>query len=53
MQINVEKILRRDQWRVALSPARFRVLAAGRRWGKTRLAVIAGLVEALQSGTVL
>lgn len=33
-------------------PARFRVLANGRRWGKTRLAIVVALEAALRGGTV-
>lgn len=36
------------QLEVARHPARFRVLAAGRRWGKTRLGALLCLVEAVQ-----
>lgn len=36
------------QLEVARHPARFRVLAAGRRWGKTRLGALLCLVEAIQ-----
>jgi len=35
---------------VARSPARFRLLAAGRRWGKTRLAVLEALKVGLDGG---
>ncbi len=36
------------QLEVARNPARFRILAAGRRWGKTRLGALLCLVEAIQ-----
>lgn len=36
------------QLEVARHPARFRILAAGRRWGKTRLGALLCLVEAIQ-----
>src|SRR4051812_43994194 len=39
------------QREVALHPARFRVLAMGRRWGKTRLGVVLCLEDALRGGT--
>jgi len=38
------------QLEVAQDSARFKVLACGRRWGKTRLAIVLALVEALQGG---
>jgi len=42
--------LHEGQVQVARSSARFRVLAAGRRWGKTRLGVFMLFIEALQGG---
>ena len=41
------------QIEVAQSSARFKVICAGRRGGKTRLAVVAGLAELLQHGAVM
>ncbi len=42
------------QREVADSPARFRVLCCGRRWGKTRLAIIIAMREMLENaGAVL
>lgn len=38
------------QWQVIRDPSRFRVLAAGRRWGKTRLAVWECLAAAARKG---
>lgn len=40
--------LRRAQFKVLASPARFRVVVAGRRWGKTRLALVMLIVVALR-----
>lgn len=40
------------QLEVVQSPARFRVLCAGRRWGKSRVAAIVALRTALQGGRV-
>ena len=40
------------QLEVARHPARFRVLVCGRRWGKTRLAVLESLAVALRGGRV-
>lgn len=37
---------------MARSPARFRVLVCGRRWGKTRLGVVEALAVALRGGRV-
>ena len=41
-----------NQREVARHPARFRVLVCGRRWGKTRLAVLESLAVALRGGRV-
>lgn len=41
------------QAEIAFSPARFRVVCCGRRFGKTRLAVLLALDEALRGGTVM
>lgn len=38
------------QKEIYASPARFRVLAAGRRWGKTRLAILLAFEAALRGG---
>ena len=40
--------LHRNQWEVFLDPARFRVLVAGRRFGKTHLAFMEILRAALK-----
>ncbi len=42
--------LHRSQRRIAADPARFRVLACGRRWGKTRLGAALCVAEALAGG---
>jgi hypothetical protein len=42
--------LHKSQREVGFNPARFKVLAAGRRWGKTRLGTLLCLSEALQGG---
>ncbi len=41
------------QMEIAVSSARFRVVCCGRRFGKTRLAVLLALDEALRSGSVM
>lgn len=47
MQIQLPR-LHPDQLKVANHPARFKVLACGRRWGKTRLGVLLCLKTALE-----
>ena len=42
--------LHRGQWRVRNSPARFKVLACGRRWGKTLLGACMCMETALAGG---
>lgn len=44
--------LHEKQREVFQDPARFKVIVAGRRWGKTRLAVVAALYTALKGGNV-
>lgn len=43
--------LHTGQQDVVASPARFKVLACGRRWGKTRLAAVLCVAKALEGGT--
>ena len=45
--------LHKKQAEIASSPARFRVVCCGRRFGKTRLAVLLALDEALRGGAVM
>ena len=51
MELNLS--LHPGQLRVFEDPARFKAVAAGRRWGKTRLAVIELLTRALANETVV
>lgn len=44
--------LRPDQLHIAQSPARYRVLACGRRWGKTTLALLLGVEAAAKGANV-
>lgn len=44
--------LRPDQWRIVSHPAKVKVLAMGRRWGKTVLGGAVGLVTAASGGRV-
>jgi len=41
------------QLRVAVSPARYRIVQCGRRWGKTTLAVVTAWAEMLRGGGVM
>lgn len=50
MKVKLPK-LHKGQTEVVKSPARFKVLACGRRWGKSRLAALLTLVNALQGKT--
>lgn len=40
--------LRQDQWEIAISKAKVKTVAAGRRWGKTVLGAIVALSEAVE-----
>ncbi|RMG93172.1 MAG: hypothetical protein D6706_15890 [Chloroflexi bacterium] len=44
--------LHKWQQEIAQSPARFKIIAAGRRFGKTRLATVLAVSEALREGRV-
>jgi terminase large subunit-like protein len=44
--------LRRDQREIAQHPARFKIVACGRRWGKTSLGIIAAVGHALEGRRV-
>jgi predicted phage terminase large subunit-like protein len=45
--------LHRAQAEIVASPARFKVVSCGRRFGKTRLAVLVSIAEMLQGGSVM
>jgi len=45
--------LHRAQAEIVASPARFKVVSCGRRFGKTRLAVLFSIAEMLQGGSVM
>ena len=48
LEINISANLHPGQKEVFKSPARFKVLACGRRWGKSKLAAFMALVNAVQ-----
>ncbi len=50
MNISLKANLHPGQKEVMTSSARFKVLACGRRWGKSKLAAFCSLVEALRGG---
>jgi predicted phage terminase large subunit-like protein len=45
--------LHRAQAEIVASPARFKVISCGRRFGKTRLAVLVSIAEMLRGGSVM